>query len=187
MGGCTEECWTKVEEGILLLITNYNNVRGGIDTEEIVKKLFENKRLDESRVGAFYFIGNKIVSNDADMRDGESYGGYVNYSSHWDLWSAFLKEYPEYEFLDYDYFPRGRVIFDRNKWKYILYIDPKLNNPKYLNKIESQYHLNKDAYEIGKDEHYQSQQQPHDVDDDELEDDVIFTESLDHYIKRETY
>lgn len=153
----------------------------------IVKKLYENKKLLESKVGAFYFIGNKIISNDIDVRDGEEYGDYVNYSSHWDLWRAFLKEYPEYKYLDYDYFPRGRVIFDKKNWKYILYIDNKLNTPKYLDKIESQYRLRKGTYEIGKDEHYDSTQPIDDVDDEELERDVIFSESLNHYVKRETY
>lgn len=158
-----------------------------MSVESIVKILRENRLLNESKVGAFYFIGNKIISNDTDLRNGEEYGGFVNYSSHWDLWSAFLKEYPEYKSLDYDYFPRGRVIFDKKKWKYILYLDDKLKSPKYLDKIERQYNLRKGSYEIGKDEHYQSLQPEYDIDDDELEDDVLFEESLDHYVNRETY
>lgn len=154
---------------------------------EIVSRLFENKRLHEARVGAFYFIGNKIITNDIDVRNGESYGGYVNYSSHWDLWRAFLREYPEYKGLNYDYFPRGRVVFDGNTHKYILYIDPKLNSDKYLSKIKSHYRLASGSYVLGDDEHYSSEQPEDDIDDEELEDDVLFTESLDHYVERETY
>lgn len=155
--------------------------------KEIVDKLIESKRLRESRVGAFYFIGNKIISNDIDVRDADEYGGFKNYSSHWDLWRAFLKEYPEYDSLDYDYFPRGRVVFDGNKHKYVLYLDSKLTEPKYLNKIKSQYRLSSGSFIFGDDEHYTSQQPIDDIDDDELDDDVIFHESLDHYIKMETY
>lgn len=154
--------------------------------ENIVSKLRES-RLDESRVGAFYFVGDKIISNSIDISDGDNYGDFVNYSSHWDLWKAFLKEYPEYKYLDYDYFPRGRVVFDKKQWKYILYIDHKIRDRKYLEKVESQYNLRKNSYVIGEDEHYQSQQPVHDIDDDELDDDVIFTESLDHYVERDTY
>ena len=155
--------------------------------EEIVNKLIESKRLREARVGAFYFIGNKIVSNDIDVRDADEYGGFKNYSSHWDLWRAFLKEYPEYSSLDYDYFPRGRVIFDKEKYKYILYIDPKLNAPEYLDKIKAQYRLSSGSFLFGDDEHYVSQQPKEDIDPDELDDDVIFHESLNHYVKRDTY
>lgn len=147
----------------------------------------DNKRINEARVGAFYFIGNKIISNDADVRDAESYGDFVNYSSHWDLWNAFVKAYPEYDELDYDYFPRGRVIFDRGQHKYILYIDPKLNSSKYINKIKSRYGLSSGAFRLGDDEHYSSQQPVSDIDDEELESDVIFHESLDHYVTRDTY
>lgn len=155
--------------------------------KEIVDRLMENRRLSESRVGAFYFIGNKIISNDKDVREADSYGGYVNYSSHWDLWRAFLREYPEYDFFDYDYFPRGRVVFDSNKHKYVLYIDPKLNSPKYLDKIKSRYHLTSGSFIFGDDEHYVSQQPEDDIDDEELDNDVIFNESLDYYVDRETY
>ena len=145
------------------------------------------KKLRESRVGAFYFIGNKIISNSVPLKDGDTYGDFTNYSSHWDLWKSLVREYPEYKYFDYDYYPRGRVVFDRKRWKYILYIDPKLNSPKYLDKIESAYGLRKGSYEIGKDEHYQSLQSEDDVDDEELEQDVVFNESLDHYVTRDTY
>lgn len=157
-----------------------------MSVQSILRKIREN-RLRESKVGAFYFIGNHIVSNNIDMRDGDSYGDYVNYSSHWDLWKSFLRVYPEYKYLDYDYFPRGRVVFDKKNWKYVLYIDDKIKSKEYLDKIETHYNLSKGSYEFGNDEHYQSTQTVEDIDPDELEDDVIFNESLDYYIKRDTY
>ena len=147
---------------------------------QIVKRLFENHRLDEGKVGAFYFLGDHILSNAADVRDAEEYGGFVNYSSHWDLWSAFLRKYPDYKYLDYDYFPRGRIVFDKNIHKYILYIDPKLNSRKYLDKIEDEFGLTRSSYVFGEDEHYRSQQPIDDIDPDEIEDDVIFGESLEY-------
>lgn len=138
-------------------------------------------------VGAFYFIGNKIITNDIPVEKGNEYGDYINYSSHWDLWRAFVAEYAEYDFLDYDYFPRGRVIYDKANEKFILYVDAKLNSEKYIRKIEKQYLLDAGYYVQGVDEHYQSQQPMEDMDDDELEEDFIFEAPLEEYLKRETY
>lgn len=139
------------------------------------------------RVGAFFFIGNHIISNDIDREQGDKYGDYINYSSHWDLWRAFVKLYPEYESLDYDYFPRGRVVYSMKEGIYILYVDSKLNGGKYIDKIKSQYQLEPGKYKQEFDEHYQSQQPIEDIDDEEITEDVIFTESLDKYVTRETY
>ena len=94
------------------------------------------KKLRESRVGAFYFIGNKIISNSVPLKDGDTYGDFTNYSSHWDLWKSLVREYPEYKYFDYDYYPRGRVVFDRKRWKYILYIDLT-----FLNILMIYYHV----------------------------------------------
>lgn len=140
-----------------------------------------------SRVGAFFFIGDHIISNDIETEQGDTYGDYINYSSHWDLWRTFVEQYPEYECLDYDYFPRGRVVYNVKRGKYILYADPKINDRKYIDKIEKQFCIKPGSYEIGFDEHYQSLQPVEDIDDNELTEGVIFAESLDKYVSRETY
>lgn len=141
----------------------------------------------EEHVGAFFFIGDHIITNDTPISKANIYGDYKNYSSHWDLWRALLTRYPEYEYMDYDYFPRGRVIFDIKASKCILYIDPKLEDNKFISKIENRYCLIPGQYNQGYDEHYQSLQPVEDIDPDELDEDVIFAEPLDKYVKRETY
>lgn len=151
----------------------------------IVKRLRES-RLDESKVGAFFMVNGDILSNDIDVRDGDEYGNFVNYSSHWDLWRAAQKYYPELRKIEYDTFPRGRVVFDKVNNKYIIYLDPKLNNPIDIEIITIQYNLKNGSYIVNdKDEHYQSSDNP--PSDIYLDESIKFNERLEHYIQRETY
>lgn len=124
-------------------------------------------------IGVFYFIGNKIISHHISLQNGEKYGENITFSAHWDLWQRFVKDYPEYDFLDYDYFPRGRVVYNLNKEQYILYIDHKIRSQEYIDKIKSVFGFN-DNFVFGEDEHYQSQQPVEDIDPDELDGDHIY-------------
>lgn len=154
--------------------------------EEIVKRLMESRILNESKVGAFFIVNGSILSNEVNVRDGEEYGDYVNYSSHWDLWKAAQKYYPELKHIEYDTFPRGRVVFNKKTRKYIIYLDPKLNNEIDIDLIIDRFDLSSGAYIIDdKDEHYQSSSHP--PQDVYIDESIRFDKSLDHYVIRETY
>ena len=86
-----------------------------------LKALKENHQvaLNEAKVGAFYIIKGKIYSQDVDLRQGESYGDFINYASHWDLWDYVISRIPTLSRVDYDYFPRGRVVFKKSLNKYM--------------------------------------------------------------------
>ena len=131
-------------------------------------------------------MNGDILSNEVDMRHGEEYGDFVNYSSHWDLWRAAQKAYPVLKDIEYDTFPRGRVVYNKNTHKYIIYMDPVLNNEIDIDLITDRFNLRSGSYLVDdKDEHYQSwDNPPRDVYIDES---VRFDKSLDHYVNRETY
>lgn len=154
--------------------------------DPIVKRLIENKLLNESRVGAFFIVNGDILSNDVAVQDGDEYGNFVNYSSHWDLWRAAQKALPQLRKIDYATFPRGRVVYNKDTRKYIIYIDPKLNNVIDLDIITSQYNLRSGSYIVDdKDEHYRSSDNP--PEDVYIDENIKFDKSLDNYVTRETY
>lgn len=124
-------------------------------------------------IGVFYFIGNKIISHHTSLQDGEKYGDNITFSAHWELWERFVKDYPEYKFLDYDYFPRGRVVYNITAQKYILYLDHKTRGQEYIDKLKSVFGFD-DNFIFGEDEHYQSQQPIEDIDPEELDVDCIY-------------
>lgn len=154
--------------------------------EEIIRRLQENRVLNESKVGAFFIVNGDILSNEVDVRDGESYGDFVNYSSHWDLWRAAQKYYPVLRKIEYDTFPRGRVVYNSKIKKYIIYIDPKLNNEIDIDLIADRFNLRVGSYIIDdSDEHYQSSSNP--PSNVYIDENLRFPKSLDHYVDRETY
>jgi len=149
-----------------------------LSIETIVHKLQES-RLNESDVGAFYMVGDNLLSNSVKLSDGDEYGGFINYSSHWDLWKALCRSYPKLKNYEYDDFPRGRVVFDKTSRKSIIYLDKKLNNPQAVDKICKEYHLGSN-YEVNdEDEHYQSTRLGHTL---KLTEDVILRGDLRQYV-----
>lgn len=154
--------------------------------EEIIRRLQENRVLNESKVGAFFIVNGDILSNEVDVRDGESYGDFVNYSSHWDLWRAAQRYYPALKNIEYDTFPRGRVVYNSKTRKYIIYIDPKLNNEIDIDLIADRFDLRAGSYVIDdSDEHYQSSSNP--PSNVYIDENLRFSKSLDNYVDRETY
>lgn len=114
-------------------------------------------RMDESSVGVFYIINDEIYSDTASLRNAEEYGGMLNYGSHYDFYYDELCKYygmPWLKDLDYDYYPRGRVIFDRNEHKYVLYLDPALETDHYISMIADEFDLHNGGFYIDHDEHY---------------------------------
>lgn len=125
--------------------------------KEQIRKITDNIRLQESRVGVFYYVLKNVLSDDVPVRDGDPYGDFVNYSSHWDLWKELQKTYKSFQRMEYNTFPRGRVVFNKKSYKYIIYLDKKLNTPEIISKIVEQYKLSSGSYIVNdEDEHYKS-------------------------------
>ena len=73
-------------------------------------------------VGLFFVINGKIMLHKSPLADGESYGDFINYpESHDNIWQRVY--YRKYH-VDFDYYPRGRIVFNRMTGIYFLYYDP---------------------------------------------------------------
>lgn len=79
-----------------------------------------------AKIGPFFYINNKLIYNACDLDEGREQAGKLdNFSSG--------------DYIDY---PRGRVIWDKEKNKAIIYIDPCIDKKSVLDEIA-------EAFEIG--------------------------------------
>ncbi len=125
--------------------------------------LRESHRFDEGVVGVFFYINGEVQADTANLRDADTYGGFYNYGSHYEAWDDIYDLYRRGELVnDYGYYPRGRVVFDRNLHKYILYIDPVLNTPKRIQKIADEFGLSNGGFYVDTDDEHYSHDQPND-------------------------
>ena len=103
----------------------------------------------EARIGLFFVMNGKLLLHTCPLADGELYGDFINYlESHDAVWRRVY--YRKYR-VDFDYFPRGRIIFNRATKLYLLYHDPCIANEAEA--LRGRFPEGKCV--IGLDEHYQ--------------------------------
>ena len=73
------------------------------------------------KVGLFFYVNGKILTDFVDIAQAQLYGDFkIGDSSHYKIW---YKKYEKICNKPYDYYPRGRVVFKYKENKYILYAD----------------------------------------------------------------
>ena len=106
-------------------------------------------------IGTFFMINGDILMNCIAEEQGEEYGNFMTFSSHWDLWLRAQKDIPALSGIEYSSFPRGRVVYNRTDGKYTVYVDKLLNNVIDLEIIMEEFGLlPEDCYIDDTDEHY---------------------------------
>ena len=72
-------------------------------------------------VGLFFYIDGAFKIHGCSLEQGENYGDFVVYPySHMKLWDKYhAKEHK----VDFDYYPRGRVVYRKTDDTYIVYYD----------------------------------------------------------------
>ena len=100
-------------------------------------------------VNLFFKVNKDFLIHECSNLEAHKYGIYLNYpESHFDIWNRFyLVKYNK----DFDYFPRGRVIYNIEEKCYYIYHDNCIKEEE-LKEITDKY---KDKnYKILKDMHY---------------------------------
>lgn len=71
--------------------------------------------------GLFFYVDGKFLVHRCEMKGGETYGNFVGYpKSHLEIWERnYLQKYH----VDFDYYPRGRFIYDREVMMHRVYRD----------------------------------------------------------------
>lgn len=109
-------------------------------------------------IGPFYVIDGVVYGDTDDVRDIETspLGMKDSTRTHYDYWKALSRVYPEYRRLDYDYFPRGRIVYNVKTKEYKVYADPCiLANESVKDSIIDEFNLPRNNTKFDTDEHYQ--------------------------------
>lgn len=102
-----------------------------------------------NRVGIFFCVEGKLLLHSCSLEDAAPYGDFLNYPmSHDEVWA---RNYQHRFKVDFDYWPRGRVIYNRAENKYLLYYDQCMEaQARALAKCFGDV-----SVELQRDEHYQ--------------------------------
>lgn len=77
-------------------------------------------------VGLFFFVNGNFAFTGCTLDEAEEYGDFLIYpESHFDVWDNYdtLSYVRNKRKVDYDYFPRGRVVYRKTDDLFIIYYD----------------------------------------------------------------
>ena len=98
-------------------------------------------------IGPFFYIGGKLIYNACPLSEGrEQCGKLDNSYGHEKLYDD------NFRFGDYIDYPRGRVIWDKEKEQAIIYIDQCINRAEVLGEIVRTFGI--EDYAVAFDDHY---------------------------------
>lgn len=108
------------------------------------------------RVATFFYINDTIEDDSTEAVVADDYGEYkTQTTAHIDLYDELVKYNRNLADYDYDYFPRGRVVYNKEKDEFVVYIDKCLDKSDIKNEIISAFKLPRSNTRFDFDEHYQ--------------------------------
>lgn len=107
-------------------------------------------------IGLFFYVRGRLIPYRIAPEQAEVYGDFLTSSiSHDAVWQKGIgADIP----VDFDCFPRGRVVYNTREQNYMVYIDSCLNTPEHIAEIIQGFGLADCSYAIGFDQHYQCHQ-----------------------------
>jgi len=110
-----------------------------------------------STVGIFFLVNQTIISDKVEIAMTSSNEMFAEHGEHYNYWDTFKptdKDGVLFKSHAYDYYPRGRVVFDRVRGFYYLYVD-KCISAEFAFKISDHFELKQKALKVNFDQHYQ--------------------------------
>jgi len=108
------------------------------------------------KVGVFFKVSGGFLIDAVSLEAGEPYGDAIEYGGHYNFHEkcdpSTVQEH-RFRLHDYDYYPRGRVVYFPKKNVFILYIDPCLSKDD-VQQIICLFRLQGQTVEVTYDEHY---------------------------------
>ena len=119
-----------------------------------------SKILKESlapEVGPFYVIDGAVFADTDPVRDltPTTIGTVDSDNTHYSYWRFLKRVYPNLRRIDYDYYPRGRVVYNSKEDKYHVFVDKCISDKDSISKIEDELNLPSSKVVVDYDEHYQ--------------------------------
>jgi len=106
---------------------------------------------DSYLVGLFFFIEGLLYFEGCNLAEAENYGEFKVYDkSHMKVWDKLQKQKIAPPHLDFDYYPRGRVVYRTTDETFIIYYDRCVEDR--INEVAAKYEGSKISLEL--DEHY---------------------------------
>ena len=106
------------------------------------------------QVAVFWLFRSRLVLDGTDLDKAEPWGEYLNAPSHEDVWARHQRERLVPLNVEYDYPPRGRVVFDSVRQRFYLYGDKCiLDIPELVGEIVRRLNL-PPSTQVGPDDHY---------------------------------
>ena len=100
-------------------------------------------------VGLFFFVNKQFLIRKCIFQEAEKYGDFLNYpESHDSIWQ---NEYATKYRVDFDYYPRGRIVYSIKDDMFLIYFDKCIAN--HIKEIVCT--LPKEKTKLCYDEHYQ--------------------------------
>ena len=110
------------------------------------------------KIGIFWYYNNKVIGKTYNLSEAEKYGDFLSpILGHYDYWEQIQKEFPELYYEEYEYIPRGRIVYDTTKNHFVLLSSKKIiKNKTILKAIKEFFSIPKDAKFVTKsDLHYE--------------------------------
>ena len=105
-------------------------------------------------IGIFFYVNGLLHVHKEPLDKAEDYGDFKTTPlAHDTLWENRLRA-KQVKDVDFNFYPRGRVVYNRMSGQYIVYIDRDLNKPRILRKIAEVYNFADAVYRVELDEHY---------------------------------
>lgn len=108
------------------------------------------------KVGIFFKVENEFLIYSVPVADGEPYGEAIQYGGHYEYHERFIPTNPlaqRFKVRDYDFYPRGRVVYFTGMNIFHLYTDPCLT-PDDISRLIGLFDLAGQIVETSGDEHY---------------------------------
>lgn len=123
-------------------------------------------------VGIFWLISSAqktvLLTQRSPLKDAESYGDCLTHPvGHYELWER-LRSLPvpslkkrglpvEVKTAEYEYYPRGRVVYETPSDSFVIYADIRLQAPELIRKIIEAFCLDQQTdVTVRSDSHYRS-------------------------------
>ena len=123
-------------------------------------------------IGIFWMIstseGVRLLAASCLLDKAEPYGDCLTFGpGHYEIWRGW-RQSRELDAAaravvrahEYEDWPRGRIVFNREQNRFILYADRKLRRPETIEAIQQRFQLPADRTAVEADFHYQSKETP---------------------------
>jgi hypothetical protein len=110
----------------------------------------------DKNIGIFWIFENKIFSETQKINDIKTINGFKDSDlSHYQVWNKIRNQHPKFYLYEYEDIPRGRVVYNVSKNKFVIYCNENIPQDETLKRlILEKFQLLNEKSVFQEDEHY---------------------------------